>query len=102
MAMKGTSLAWKLEAGVGIEPTHEAIAAPGLPTWLPRRTDSFSFFLIFLFRRVENQRGRRKIEGKRKEKEPGTGVHFASTGAVVRSEMLSLSTSTSANSHEDR
>ena len=26
-----------MEAGVGIEPTHEGIAGPGLPTWLPRR-----------------------------------------------------------------
>ena len=36
-AANGAGAGQKLEAGVGIEPTHGALAAPGLPTWLPRQ-----------------------------------------------------------------
>ena len=36
----GTPFLFKLEARVGIEPTHGAFAEPGLTTWLPRlKTD---------------------------------------------------------------
>ena len=37
-ASEGRLFCFKLEARVGIEPTHGAFAEPGLTTWLPRLT----------------------------------------------------------------